>query len=39
MKRKLLYMLLAAMLATTMTACGDAPGEDEVGDGEVNDEE
>lgn len=29
---------LAAVLTLTGVACGDDPGEDEIGDGEVNDE-
>lgn len=39
MWKKLLTIMLAALLATTVVACDDAPGEDEIGDGEVNDEE
>lgn len=37
--RKLLTVLLAGFLVTSVVACDDAPGEDEVGDGEINDEE
>jgi len=37
--RKLLTILLTGFLVTSVVACDDAPGEDEVGDGEVNDEE
>lgn len=39
MIRKLLMILLAGFLVTSVVACDDAPGEDEVGDGEVQDEE
>lgn len=37
--KKFLYLLLAAFIATSVVACDDAPGEDEIGDGEVQDEE
>jgi hypothetical protein len=37
--RKLLMILLAGFLVTSVVACDDAPGEDEIGDGEVQDEE
>lgn len=37
--KKLFAILLAVLLATTVVACDDAPGEDEIGDGEINDEE
>jgi len=37
--KKFLVLLLAAFLATSVVACDDAPGEDEIGDGEINDEE
>lgn len=37
--KKILVLLVAAILATSVVACDDAPGEDEIGDGEINDEE
>ncbi|MDQ0230011.1 hypothetical protein J2S19_001263 [Metabacillus malikii] len=37
--RKLLILLLASFLATAFVGCDDEPGEDEIGDGEINDEE
>ena len=38
MSRKLLAALLAALLSLSAMACsGDDPGEDEIGDGEIND--
>jgi len=37
--KKFLVLLLAALLSTSVVACDDAPGEDEIGDGEINDEE
>lgn len=37
--KKLLAIMLATFLATSLVGCDDAPGEDEIGDGEVNDEE
>jgi hypothetical protein len=39
MVRKFLTILLAGFLVTSVVACDDEPGEDEVGDGEVQDEE
>lgn len=39
MLRKFLMILLAGFLVTSVVACDEAPGEDEVGDGEVQDEE
>jgi uncharacterized lipoprotein YehR (DUF1307 family) len=39
MIKKLLAVLLAVFLSVSITACDDAPGEDEIGDGEINDEE
>ncbi len=39
MMKKLLTILLASFLAMGMVACDDAPGEDEIGDGEINDPE
>jgi hypothetical protein len=39
MVKKLLGILLAALLATAVVGCDDAPGEDEIGDGEINDKE
>lgn len=37
--KKLFILLLGALLTFSVTACDDAPGEDQIGDGEVNDEE
>lgn len=37
--KRLLTVLVAGFLVTSVVACDDEPGEDEVGDGEVNDEE
>lgn len=37
--KKMFTIFLAILFATTVVACDDAPGEDEVGDGEINDEE
>lgn len=37
--KKLLTLFLAGIIATTFVACDDEPGEDQIGDGEVNDEE
>jgi hypothetical protein len=39
MVRKFFTILLAGFLVTSVVACDDEPGEDEVGDGEVQDEE
>ncbi|MBM7661003.1 uncharacterized lipoprotein YehR (DUF1307 family) [Bacillus mesophilus] len=39
MLRRFLTIMLAISLATSLVACDDAPGEDEIGDGEINDEE
>jgi hypothetical protein len=36
--KRLLAALLAAVLSMGVAACGDDPGEDTIGDGEVNDE-
>ena len=35
--KKLLTLLMAGALVFAPTACGDDPGEDEIGDGEIND--
>ncbi|MBW3574159.1 MAG: hypothetical protein KY450_04730 [Actinobacteria bacterium] len=32
------FALVLLFGGTTLTACGDDPGEDEIGDGEINDE-
>lgn len=37
--RKFLTVLLVSFLVTSVAACDDEPGEDEIGDGEINDEE
>ncbi|GAA0315482.1 hypothetical protein GCM10008967_02570 [Bacillus carboniphilus] len=37
--RKLFAVTLATFLVTSVVACDDAPGEDEIGDGEIQDEE
>jgi hypothetical protein len=37
MMKTLTAGLLSAALVLTATACGDDPGEDEFGDGEIND--
>lgn len=39
MIRKFLAILLAGFLVTSVVACDDEPGEDEIGDGEIQDEE
>jgi uncharacterized lipoprotein YehR (DUF1307 family) len=36
--KKLMTLLLAGALVLAPAACGDDPGEDEIGDGEINDE-
>ena len=36
--KRLLAALLAAVLTMGTVACGDDPGEDTLGDGEVNDQ-
>jgi hypothetical protein len=36
--KKLGTLLLAGMLVLAPAACGDDPGEDQIGDGEINDE-
>lgn len=36
--KKLLTLLMAGTLVLAPAACGDDPGEDEIGDGEINDE-
>ncbi len=37
MWKKLFVILLSLFIATSVVGCGDEPGEDEIGDGEVND--
>ena len=36
--KRLFALLLAGTLVLAPTACGDDPGEDQIGDNEVNDE-
>ncbi len=37
-RKRLLAALMSAVLVFGAVACGDDPGEDTIGDGEVNDE-
>ncbi len=32
------FVLVLVFGGSTLTACGDDPGEDQIGDGEINDE-
>ena len=36
--KRILAALFAFLLLLAPTACGDDPGEDQIGDGEINDE-
>jgi hypothetical protein len=38
MMKKFLTVLFAVFLATSVVGCADEPGEDEIGDGEINDD-
>ena len=37
MTKRLVALLLSALLVFSGAACGDDPGEDQIGDGELND--
>ncbi|MET3698915.1 hypothetical protein SAMN05877753_110151 [Bacillus oleivorans] len=39
MWKKIFVIFLSLILATSVVGCDDEPGEDEIGDGEINDEE